>query len=405
MRTWRFIRLKIIRRGKPILGHLMSGFMAPAFGIVLSWMAIQQAGEEVWGGFTDWRIISSLGIAVMTWGNSDWLLRVFAKSPSQIGEYFRMVLATRGILLLIALPGLLLSGLPLRISILLFCWMLAGFLVQSLQVAVIYTRRFGLAIIGELVMFLVAATGIWLRGNQLTPDDLLLYFTLGWLVKGILLIPFFRVPFFSGPFPGINFRYFSLALPFFIHQLAGLLQSRVDLYCVSWLLGDDALTGRYQVFAGLLLQLNAISGFILMPFVKNLFRMKQRQIFRFALVFLGIGVAVTGLGMPLVWLGMEYAYHVHFSMDYYVLAALMQLPLWFYGPLIYLLFKTNGQRKVVLASIGAVMVNISMNLIFIQRLELKGALLGSVVAEWFMLVMVGAYVWLQNRQPEEMNEE
>lgn len=397
MRTWRYIRLKAKRRLKPILGLLISSNLGPISGIFLSWLVVKLTNEGVWGGWTDWRIISTLAVATMTWGNSDWLIRAFARTPAKVGNYFRLALVSRSIFLAMALPAILLSDLPLEVGMLLFLLMVTGFFTQSLQVAVVYTHKYLPPILGEILQLGIILAGILIKGNKLSPEDILLFFALGSVGKLVVMVPFFRKPFFVGEFPSISFRYFYLALPFFLHQILGMLQSRVDLYCVSWILKDDFLTGRYQLFSGLLLQVTALAGFVLMPFTKNLLRMTAKQVFMASFKLLGLGIIITGLGLPAIWAMMEYGYGIHLPFHFYLLAGGMILPIWMYAPLIYLLFQQNGQLKVVFVNLGAVLLNIGLNLMFIQRMELQGALLASCISQWFMLGMVCAYAYLGSR--------
>lgn len=391
MRTWRYIRLKAQRRLKPILAHILSGFVSPLLNIALSWWVVESAGEDVWGGFVDYRLVAVLAVGIIAWGNNDWLLRAFARTPSQVGYLWRRIFVSRAILLFIALPLVLIAPLKMDEASLLFLWIVAGFVAQSFQVAVLYTRRFSVSIIADLVSYVAVFGGLIFFGETWTPDLILRYFVIGQVARAIVLAIGFRKPYLVGEFGNISFRYFYLALPFFIHYIAGMLISRVDLYCVSWMLKEDALTGRYQIFIAFLIHLQSLAGFILLPFVKNIYRLSNKSIGKVALRLFAAGVVITLLGVPAVWAVVTYGFGIVLSWKMYLWGGLMVLPIWYYSPFIYLLYKSEEQQKVVLANVGGVLVNVALNLVLIRVMELEGAILASFVGQVFMLVVVMIY--------------
>jgi O-antigen/teichoic acid export membrane protein len=191
--------------------------------------------------------------------------------------------------------------------------------------------------------------------------------------------------------------YFGVALPFFLLGFSGMLQSRIDLYSVSLYLPAEAV-GHYQLFINLMIYLQAVANFILTPFVKGLYRLDHDAIHRISLRLLAIGIVLV----PVALLGVNWLlpslYAIELTPSYLLLGGLFALPVYFYLPTIYALYKADRQQSVLWVNLSGAALNLLLNLLFIPRMGALGALLATTLVQWFMLA---AYLYLQGRRREQ----
>ncbi|HHG83874.1 MAG TPA: hypothetical protein ENJ82_03920, partial [Bacteroidetes bacterium] len=101
---------RILKRLRPILLNAGLYLSAPLINVLASWWVIQQGSETIWGEFVYPMIFAGLCLHVLSWGNREFLLRAFAVHSDKSGILWRQNLVSRGALLFIALPAVLLSG-------------------------------------------------------------------------------------------------------------------------------------------------------------------------------------------------------------------------------------------------------------------------------------------------------
>lgn len=362
----------------------------PMMNVVAAWWVIHFASEDLWGAFVDPLIFTGLALHILNWGNKEFLLRAFAMRPDAIPVLWKQALVSRGMLLFIVLPLLLLAELGWEETGYLLTWIFAGFFKQSFDVAVTYARDFGKALLVELGAAAILFGGLYLSGPQLTLLHLMKFFALSQVWRAVIFAAIYGKSYLAGPYPRIQFRFFRVALPFFLLGFAGMLGTRVDLICVSiWM--DDASAGRYQVAINLLIWVQAGAGFLLYPFVKNIYRLPDKSLKKLATrVFLG-GLGITALAIPAVWAATYYVFGIDLGAEFHLLSAFFILPVYFYTTYIFLLYKHRRQQQVLLANAGGIMINIGLNIVLIPSLGLTGALLGTIGSQLFIMLMVLVY--------------
>jgi O-antigen/teichoic acid export membrane protein len=163
-----------------------------------------------------------------------------------------------------------------------------------------------------------------------------------------------------------------------------MLQSRIDLYSVSIFLSEREV-GQYQVFINLMIYLQAIANFILMPFVKSLYRLDHDTIHRVSIRLLGLGILLVPPALFSVnWL-LSSVYAIELSPLSLALGGLYVLPVYFYLPTIYSLYKTDRQNTVLGINIAGSALNLLLNLFLVPRLGAIGALLATTLVQWLVL--------------------
>lgn len=382
------LRRKLLRRVGVVLQNSFYSLLVPLVNIAISFLVIRLNSPALWGSFVEIMVVLHLLTHVAAWGNKEYLLREFSRSPQDIRQVWQTSLFSRlifygaicGFLLLI--PGA---------SVWVLLWGLSIVLSQSFDVLIIYRRDFAFAIGTELLTISIMIVGIITQGDALSITQLLALFAIATSIKCLLLCAYFRNDLILSYWK-LNLTYFRQAGPFFILGFSGILASRIDLYTVSILLNEQNVA-EYQVFINLMLYLQALSAFILLPYVKTLYRMPDDSILRISvrLFVLGIGLVIpaTLLADALLYT----LYDIQYSAVFMLLGGLFVLPIYGYIPLIHRLYKNDATRIVLGVNICGAAFNLALNLLLLPIIGILGAIIASAVVQWGMLI----YYHLQMR--------
>lgn len=326
---------KFRRRLFLIIANSINGLFIPLLNPIVSYLVIRLASVEVWGEFVAVLIVVQLGTHIVGWGNKDYLLREFSFNPARIAINWQTALVTRSLLLVAGVP-LVLLAFPLHRALWVLVWSFAIVLDQAFDVLIQYRKDFAFSTLIELVGVGFLAAAILLIGAQIDLDRLIvLSGAVNLLKAGLYGLRYrrhilARLDRLSGR---IDRRYFSLAWPFFLLGLTGLLQSRIDLYTVS-AFSPKADVGQYQVFMTFVLYLQSIANFVLGPFVKNIYRLSYRTILSIAAKLFGLGMLIVLPGLVIVQLVLRDHYRIDLSTAFMIAGGLMAWPIYFYLPAI-----------------------------------------------------------------------
>ena len=371
------------RRGLAVLTHAANSLAVPLAGPLFAFLVIRFASVDLWGEFVRALIVAQLAAHIAGWGNKDYLLREFSRYPGRLAATWQKNLMTRlGLLLAVPVVLLVLGYAPARAGWLALC-ALGLLLDQAYDVVVLYRRAFVYALLVEVLgVALLALPILWL-GPALTADTLLAVFALSNLAKAAALALRFRALATPGWAGGVDLRQLRGALPFFLLGFSGLLQSRADLYTVSALLGERTL-GQYQVFSNLMLYGQAVAGFVLLPFVKGLYRLSYQASLRLAARLSLLGLAVLALFLPAAHLTLTWLFRLDLPPLMLVFGGLSIWPIFFYLPIIYALFKAERPAAVIAINVLGVGVSVLLNLALLPRFSLVGAAAATAAAQWAM---------------------
>lgn len=383
------MQAKWLRRAGMIGTNALLRLLPGLTSLGAAWWVIRGNGEATWGEFVDPLILVGLALHILSWGNQEFLLRAFAIRPDAINTLWKQALVARGALLFMIMPLIFLTDRPIEQMTALLGWVLFGYVAQSFNVVVTYQKDFVKALLIELLAVGGLFAGLLLSPQPLGLTELIRYFALAQAVRAVALGLLYR-KYFLGLWPSMQFKYFSAALPFFLLGFAGMLVTRTDLFFVAYWL-DDVLAGRYQILGSLLTYIQAGAGFLIYPFMRNMYRLPDKSIRKLSFkVTLG-GILLTGVGMVIAWFLLRVAYHIEWPWEYYALGAASVFPVYAYTCIVLLLFKHKQQQKVLLANVGGILLNIAINLILTPRIGMMGALWGSVACQYFLLGMLYWY--------------
>ncbi len=386
---------KVRRRAAYILTHSLKNLLVPVLNPLVALLVVRLASVETWGQFVNLMIVVHLAAQLVAWGNKEFLLREFGFLPSQVGRNWRSSLVTRALLPggLVALAMLWWLG-PAR-SGLILVWLISIVWSQSLEVLVLYKKDFRVALAVELFGFGGLAAGVFWAGGQVTIEILVVLFSAVNLLKAVVLTGRYRAYAFGSPASGGKFdlAHLGAAFPFFLLGFSGMLQSRIDLYSVSYFLSDVEV-GQYQIFSNMLIYLQSLANFILLPFAKNLYRLQQATIDRISrrLFILGLLIIIPALTTLNFVLSRFFAFVL--PIPFFIFGGLFVLPIFYYLPTIYALFKEGRQNTVLLVNFGGAAVTLALNLLLLPIMGMLGAVVSIAVGRW---AVFGIY-WRQSRK-------
>lgn len=376
--------------------NTLQNLLTPALNITLSALVVRIASRELWGEFIGWLITAQLLAHILAWGNKEYLLRQFSQQPHQLAEMWRQAFLARFLLYVVICPVVLIfDG-----GWLLIIWIAPLFMAQSYDVLVIFRRHFAFAVLTDTVLSGGMLVGL-IAGGDITLGWLFAVFIIGTWCKALVYVLRYHhlldirhyqttiVGLRSSSQRVVDVGYFRHALPFFLLGLSGMLASRIDLYTLSAIApkGDVAM---YQVAINLLLYVQAGANFILVPFIKTLYRLDKpiinkiaRRLFVFGCLIMPI--AVMGIALVIGWI-----YDLHYPSGFWLMAGLFALPIFGYLPIIHRLYGQNAQSDVLWVNIIGAGCNGVLNLMLIPPLGITGALTASAICQWAMLL---AYIW------------
>jgi len=360
-----------------------------AFGPLVSLLVIRLASAELWGQFVNVMLIVQLGVHIVAWGNKEYLLRAFSLKPSQLSREWQISLFTRSILLvgLCLLIGILFP--PAQVPAIIL-WALGLVLTQTHEVLILYRKDFIFAALVEAVGLVVLVTCVLWLGQNLSLNHLLLLFAATTLVKGLSFLIRFRKDTLPRTGSGVNLggsfeiHYFTWAFTFFLLGFSGMLNSRIDLYTVNYFLPKSEV-GHYQVFSNFMIYVQSISAFILMPFAKNVYRLQYNTISKISVRLFLFGLAILLPSLVAIHLILTYLYQFSLPTIFFIAGGLSILPIYFYLPIIYALYKRDLQTTVLKINIFGIGGSLILNIILLPRLGMVGAVITIAVMKWLAL--------------------
>lgn len=381
----RFIPPKYMRRLSLVIANGANTLLLPVLNISISLLVIRFASVNLWGKFVYILILVNLTNHILMWGNKDYLLKEFSQSPGRITEKWQSCLQTRSVLLPFFIPVLFFFDIPPTAKILIFLWVFFSLLYNSFSVVIIYRQKFVFSVLMEIsVLALLLASVILLR-DLLNIDLLLALFAVGTLLKSLSLVLYFRRDLFSRYLGKFDLQILLAALPFFLLGLSGMLQSKIDLYSVAYFLSEKDV-GSYQVIINLFIYVQTFSYVILIPFVKNVYRLPLDKVQKISWRLFAVGIALAAPALAVIYFALTILYRIEISIAFLLWGALFILPIFYYLPKIYTLFKNDYQNKVVLINVLGIFANLILNIILIAGFGMIGAIAASAAAQWIMLI-------------------
>lgn len=378
---------KLFSKTTPILGNSLYQLLPGLVNQVLAFFVIKQSGATTWGQLVALQLAYFIAVHLVSWGNKDYLLLQFSKHPAKINHYLQQSTLTRAFVLLPTTLLLIFFNYPFQTAIYLISWVLLRFISQTLEAIITYEKNFSLALRSEAAAFVFLMFGLTFWHHNLSFQEALLLVLLSHVGRVVWLMPALIIRLKGMSLTQFNLAHLWGSIPFLLLGIVALLQFKIDLYVMNGL-STKSLTGTYQVLMGFVSFFLGIPGFIINPFVKNIYRLKPKQIVALQYNFIGLGLMMSLLGAPILWGVMYYVYQFAFAPEtYLLLTSLIFLP-FVYAFDVYKLYKVNAQNSVlVISSIGIAIVFTSC-LLLIPFWQINGALIAQLLAQLFLVFLL-----------------
>lgn len=376
---------KIIHKITPVIGNSLYQLLPGLINQVLAFFVIKQSGAITWGQVVSLQLVYYIAAHIVSWGNKDYLLLQFSKNPAGINRFIQQSVLTRLFVLLLPVVILVLLYYPINIGLYLAGWIIFRFAAQSLEAIITYQKNFTLALRSEAAAFVILLIALTFAGNNISFQQVLGLVLLSHVARVLLLTSEYKTRLKGIKISGFHITSLWGAIPFLLMGLVALLQSKIDLYVMDNI-STKTLTGSYQVLMSFGAMLIAIPGFIINPFVKNIYRMQQAQVNNLHIKFASLGFIISIAAIPILYIIMQYVYQLNFSIYAYVLLFFIIWMPFIYAINIYKLYKQNLQNKVLVINAIAIGCSFFACLILIPLQQIIGALIAQLIAQLFLVI-------------------
>lgn len=378
---------KIFNKLTPILGNSLYQLLPGLVNQVLAFFVIKQSGATNWGQLVSLQLVYYIAAHIVSWGNKDYLLLQFSKHPAKINHYLQQSTLTRALVLLLPTLILILVYYPFQTAIYLAGWIVLRFVAQAMEAVITYEKNFSLALHSEAAAFVLLLFGLTFWHNNLSFQEALLLVLLSHVGRVIWLMPNLISRLKGMSLKQLEPAHLWVSVPFLLMGLIALLQLKTDLYVMNEL-STKSITGSYQVLMSFVAIFLAFPGFIINPFVKNVYRLQTPQIKTLQFKFIGLGLMISVLTTPVLWFLMYYVYQLNFSaVTYLLITFLICLP-FVYAFDIYKLYKANLQNKVLVINVVGISIVFLCCLLLIPLWPINGALMAQLLAQIFLVLLL-----------------
>jgi len=337
---------KWLRRIRIILSYSTGNLLLPVSNVIISLAVVRLCSGRLWGEIVNVNLWITLAGMVMSWGNRDFLLKEFSKSPGKVEVLWKESFSNRLWLLLIIDGLVFLFPFSFYLKILLIAWLSARFIYQSFDSLVAYERHYGFLGAAEITGLLLTVVPVFILRASIDFPGLVMLFSISAIVKCCIGMIRYRKLVFR--LPGISFdaKYFSRTFLFLMMALSGLVYARTDQYCVAIMLSKNELA-TYSVFRNFLGFAQFASTFILSPFTKNIFRLNSRALHKLQrfMVFSGILFSFACVAGTFLFIHFFYRFNLPWKM--YVLGFIFVYAFYIFQLRIYRFIKEERQKGII----------------------------------------------------------
>ncbi len=375
-----FFKSKLILRSNYILAHSSNLFLSNLTNILTSAIVIRFLVPEWWGQITILQLYMYLANQICAWGNRDSLLKLFSEHPSDIKSYWMDSFSSRLFFLIPILAGTYFVSENFIEVFYLSIWIVLRYFSQSFESIVLFSRDFISSIIAEIFGLLITCLGLLIFKDSLSYNEVLLVLTIGYLLKMIVLTikfnSFFSFSYLLNP----DFKRLITFFPFMIISFMGVLQQKVDIISMTWFSSKNEIA-QYQVYSSFLLFAHSIPGLLISPYIKNIYRLPTSSFSKLNNYFLGLGLVISTISIALIYIVITLIYQFNFSFTLYLLGFLNILFTYFYILEIFILFKYNKQKHVMIINGVIILINFICCYLLIKELKIQGALLANIICQ------------------------
>lgn len=386
-----FLKSKQFLRAANILAHSLNLFLPNITNILTSAIVIRLLVPEWWGQITILQLYMYLGNQFCAWGNKDSLVKLFSENPSKKEFLWMESFSNRLFILIPVIIGTYFVSPDLSSILYLSCWIILRFFLQSFESIILFSRKFAVSIVTEIIGLIIIVFGLVVFKDYLSFHDVLFIITISYLIKTIILVVHFRTYFnFDVSFKS-NIKNLLPFLPFMMIGFSGVLQQKSDMISVAWLSSKIEIA-QYQVFSSFLLFAQAIPALAIGPYLKNLYRLPLSTYSKLQRLFTCYGFFISLASTMFIYIAIKIIYQFDFPYTIYVLGFLNGWFTYFYMLKIFLMFKNQKQKQVMIINAGTIVLNFVFCFVFIQLWGIQGGILAAAITQLFTYFIYKYYL-------------
>ena len=162
------------------------------------------------------------------------------------------------------------------------------------------------------------------------------------------------------------------------------------MYIVNAVLTHDQISD-YQLITTAFLMLVSVSGLVISPVNKQLYRSQNQTIINLKKGFRKIAIPIVIIGGIGIWLLLEKCVRLGLGLEIYGMGLLACLPSFYYIIPVYSLYKKNQEKKVLSANIIVAFANTIVTLVLLPKFGILGAMTSFCFSQWLYLGLILRY--------------
>ncbi|KAA1244140.1 lipopolysaccharide biosynthesis protein [Aquimarina sp. RZ0] len=366
--------------------NTLKGFSSPVFNFLIAILGIKYFGKEDWGILINVMLWIFFISFIINWGNREYLIRKYTQQPSRLHYIFYSSFLIRSIFL--TFSGVLFFFFPFTTALYATILVVLIHCYSSMDSVVVYHQRFGEQLLAETVGFLIIISVIFYYNTF----DLVIFLQAYIIANSIkIIILASNLKLYRKDFSYyVSFIEIKQGFPFFLIGFSGWLQSKIDLYIVSVFLTKTRLS-EYQLLITAFLMLQAVSGFIVIPFMKHIFRMPQNNIKKLKTLLALFSFPIVITGTLIIRFILERVVNLDINYEIYLLGGLSSIPSFLYMIHIMELYKTGKEKRVMAINFMGAFVNLITILCLIYYYDITGVFIGVCITQWLILILYKTY--------------
>jgi O-antigen/teichoic acid export membrane protein len=360
------------------------GFL-PVF--ILSFLIIKFHSTQLWGQYAEILIWSNFFLLFLSFGSNDYLLKQFSNSPNTIAKDWTDSIKSRSLFLVISALIIFIFPIFKNLKILLFTLISIQFITQSFRVFILYYRNFKFSIIVDIIaLFLLVLLVLYFKENL--NIELIIKVVIGMqCIKMISYLFYYYKEIASTFLNKTNLKGLQYSLLFFIPIAIGTIRVKIDAYYGTFFFDDNTLS-KYQILLNFLLLAQISSTFIINPFLKNLYRLKDFTIKTLHKRFFIFGWFFALIITLFTYFCIKYLYLLEFTFLQYLFAFLFIVPLFLHLLIINEYYKKNLQKKLIKIASFVVVLQLILGFFILKNWNLDGAIILKAVSQWIIVFLL-----------------
>ncbi len=365
------------------LNHTAFGLSGTIFNFIFSVIIIRSYSAELWGSFAQFMLMMTFISQVTAWGSKDYLVREFSRN-NRLAPLWQTSLISRTVIFLPLIPVLWLSGQDQTTAILFAFWCLANFGARSFDSVIVFERKFKAAVLVEGAGFVMVLIFLSQMHENISLGILMVLFSASAVLKTLLYVALFRKTCIASFNGSMSSQYLILSVPYFLPPLISFLNAKADTFAIALTLPQKEV-GEYYILVSLLSYCHAVAALALVPFLKNIYRIRNESLLKIKKSFFLGGMAWAAICLAGTYVALEHIYQIHFDAPVYLVSALALPPFFIYYLVMQEFFKNDKPYTVVYINFAGAVVNFITSLVLIRFLGFIGGLLSFAIMQWIIM--------------------